>query len=196
MSQLNVERIRNYQSPTNPGIDITSAGNVSMDSGVFLLDAATNRIGVNTPSPNASLDITGDRGIRFNTTPLREKFNTVAGTINGNTTCDLLSGNVYYFDQASTANWTLNLRGNASVSFDTLIETGHSVVFTAISTNGASSGFSTALNIDGTGRTLRWPGGTAPTARGGTGGFDVYQYTILKTAGNTYQVIASVSYVA
>jgi len=196
MSQLNVERIRNYQSPTNPGIDITSAGNVSMDSGTFLLDAANNRFGLNTASPGASLDIGGDRGVRFNTTPLREKFNTVSGTINGNVTCDLLTANVYYFDTASTANWTLNLRGSASVSFNALIEVGHSVVFTAISTNGGSSGFSSSLQIDGNGQTVRWSGGTAPTARGGTGGFDIYQYTILKTAASTYVVVAAVVYVA
>lgn len=181
MSQLNVGSIRNHQTPSSPGIDITTAGNVSVDTDTLFVDSVNNRIGVGTVSPQGALDISGNRGVRLNSCPLREKFNTVSGTINGNTTIDLLTSNVYYFNSASTANWTLNLRGDGSTTFASLINQGESVVFTAISANGGSSGYSTSLNIDGTGQTLEWPDGTAPTARGGTSGWDVYQYSIFKT---------------
>lgn len=191
MSQLNVGSIRNNTVPSAPGIDITTGGNVAIDTDTFLVDSTNDRVGLNIASPNATFDLNGDRGMRINTTPLREKFNTVAGTINGNVTCDLLTSNVYYWSSASTAGWTLNLRGNSSTTFSSLIDTGFTVVFTAITALGGSSGFSTALNIDGTGVTLEWPDGTAPTSRGGTTGYDVYQYSIMKTGTSSYIVLAN-----
>lgn len=191
MSQLNVGSIRNNTVPTAPGIDITSAGNVAIDTNSLFVDAANNRTGINTASPLAALDLNGDRGMRINTTPLREKFNTVAGTINANVTCDLLTSNVYYWSSASTANWTLNLRGDGSTTFSSLIDTGFTVVFTAITALGGSSGFSNALQIDGVAQTLEWPDGSAPTSRGGTTGYDVYQYSIMKTGATSYIILAN-----
>jgi hypothetical protein len=194
MSQLNVGSIRNNTVPAAPGIDITTAGNVAIDSTSLFVDAVNNRTGINTASPVASLDLNGDRGMRINTTPLREKYNTVAGTINANVTCDILTSNVYYWSSASTANWTLNLRGNGSTTFSSLIDTGFTVVFTAITALGGSSGFSTALQIDGVSRTLEWPDGTAPSARGGTTGYDIYQYSIMKTGSTSYIILANKSW--
>jgi hypothetical protein len=192
MSQLNVGSIRNNTVPAAPGIDITTAGNVAIDSTSLFVDAVNNRTGINTASPVASLDLNGDRGMRINTTPLREKYNTVAGTINANVTCDLLTSNVYYWSSASTANWTL--KGNGSTTFSSLIDTGFTVVFTAITALGGSSGFSTALQIDGVSRTLEWPDGTAPSARGGTTGYDIYQYSIMKTGSTSYIILANKSW--
>ena len=48
------------------------------------------------------------------------------------------------------------------------------------------------LTIDGTstGVTTYWQGGTAPT-KGNASGYDVYTYTIIKTASATYTVLAT-----
>ena len=46
------------------------------------------------------------------------------------------------------------------------------------------------MQIDGTSVTPRWQGGTAPSAGNATS-IDLYSFTILKTAANTYTVLGS-----
>lgn len=193
MSQLNVDALRN-SGGTGAGIDLQSSGNFAFDTNTLYIDSVNDKVGINDTAPNASLEITGVEGININTAPIVEKFNTVNGTINGNTNVDLLTASVHYYTSASTSNWTPNIRGNSSTTLDSIMETGQVTLVTLISTNGGSSGYSTAINIDGSGRTIEWIDGDAPDARGGTSGYDIYQYTIIKTSGNTFTVFANRSY--
>ena len=48
----------------------------------------------------------------------------------------------------------------------------------------------TEFRIDGTAQTVKWAGGSAPSA-GSASGCDVYSFTIMKTAANTYAVFGS-----
>ena len=60
-----------------------------------------------------------------------------------------------------------------------------------LNTNGATAYYPTAITIDGAAQTVKWQGGTAPTA-GNASSVDAYSYTILKTAATpTYTVFAS-----
>ena len=59
-----------------------------------------------------------------------------------------------------------------------------------IITTANASGFSAQLTIDGAAVTENWTGGSAPSA-GGSSGVDIHAYTIIKTASNTYTVIAN-----
>ena len=65
---------------------------------------------------------------------------------------------------------------------------------TAITAVNATTAFINALRIDGkgTGITTSWVGGSVPTAGGGSG-VDSYSFNILKTASETYIVIANQS---
>ena len=64
-----------------------------------------------------------------------------------------------------------------------------------VSTNGGSTGYiNSNIQIDGSGKTVLWSGGTAPTARGGTSGFDVYQFSFFKTGSSAWSVIGSQVY--
>ncbi len=51
------------------------------------------------------------------------------------------------------------------------------------------------MNIDGSGQTIYWSNDETPDERGGTSGYDVYQYSIIKTGnGNSYLVLGSRTY--
>ena len=51
----------------------------------------------------------------------------------------------------------------------------------------------TEFRIDGTNQTgIKWAGGSAPSS-GSSSGVDVYSFTIMKTAANTYHVFGNVT---
>lgn len=193
MSQLNVDTLKN-SSGTGNGIALQASGNIAFDTNTLYVDSTNDKVGINDSAPNASLEITGTEGVNINTSPIVEKVNTVSGTSNSNTTIDLLTASVWYFTSANSGNFTPNFRGNGSTTLDSIMSTNQVCVATLISTNGGSSGYNTSVNIDGSGRTIEWIDGEAPDERGGTSGYDIYQYTILKTASNTFTVFACRSY--
>jgi len=54
----------------------------------------------------------------------------------------------------------------------------------------AAAGYSAELTIDSTAVTEEWLGGAAPST-GGSGGYDVYTYNIIKTGSATFVVLAN-----
>ena len=75
------------------------------------------------------------------------------------------------------------------------MSTGQVIVATIISQNSGSSGYAQNMNIDGNGQTEYWSGDNTPDERGGNSGYDVYQYSIIKTGnGNSYIVLANQTY--
>lgn len=114
-----------------------------------------------------------------------------ATAINANTTIDVLSGAVSYYTANVAANWTLNVRGNSSVMLDSVMNTNDSITIAYLATQLSSNTFyQSAMQIDGTSVTPKWQGGTAPSAGNATS-IDLYSFTILKTAANTYTVLGS-----
>ena len=193
MSQLNVDSLR-HSSGTGSGIDLQSSGNVAFDTNTLYVDSTNDRVGIGDSAPNASLEINGSEGVNINTNPITEKFKTISNSSNGDTNVDLLDANVHLYTSDNTGNWTPNLRGNASTSLDSIMAQGQCLVCTLISNNGGSSGYASSINIDGSGRTIEWIDGDAPGERGGTSGYDVYQYTVIKNGSNSFFVLASRTY--
>ena len=103
---------------------------------------------------------------------------------------DLLTSYIWWYNTASTANGTLNIRGNGSHSLDSILAIGNSVTFAVLILNGATAYYPNAFQIDGLAVTPMWAGGTAPTA-GNASSIDVYTYNILKTAAATFTVFAT-----
>jgi hypothetical protein len=119
----------------------------------------------------------------------QEKINVTATALGANLTVDILDGAVTYLTTNATANSTLNIRGNSTVLLDTVMSTGQSMTTVVMVTNG-STGFRIAnVQIDGTSVTPRWAANTVPTAN--TNSIDVYAFTMIKTASNTYTVLGS-----
>jgi hypothetical protein len=110
------------------------------------------------------------------------------GTIN----YDVTTQSVLFYTTNASANWTVNVRGSAGTSLNTLLSTGQAITVVFLVTNGATAYYNTTVQVDGTtsGVTTRWQGGTAPTA-GNASSVDAYSYTIIKTASATFSVFAS-----
>jgi hypothetical protein len=109
------------------------------------------------------------------------------------TNFDVLTQSVQYYTSNTANNWTLNVRGSASVSLNTIMSTGQSITLAVLVTNSTTAYYNSAVNVDGTasGVTTKWQGGTAPTS-GDASAVNIYTYTIVKTASATYSVFASV----
>ena len=194
MSQLNVDALKHSQG-TGPGIDLQSSGNFAFDTNTLYVDSVNDRVGINDASPSHSLDVAGSDGVNLGCGAIFEKINITGGTSNGNTNIDLLTSSVYLFTSSNNGNWTPNFRGNSTTSLDSIMSTGQVIVATIISQNSGSSGYASNMNIDGSGQTEYWSNDATPDERGGTSGYDVYQYSIIKTSsGNNYLVLANRTY--
>ena len=105
---------------------------------------------------------------------------------------DTLTSAVNIRTSNATANYTLNVRGSATVTLDSLMAVGDSLTVTFESPNGVTPYYATAYTIDGNAVTPKWLGGTAPVA-GNASATDVYMLQIRKTAAATFTCIASQS---
>ena len=111
--------------------------------------------------------------------------------INANTTINVLDGAVSLYTANVAANWTLNVRGNSSIRLDSIMNANDSITIAYLATQLSSNTFyQSAMQIDGTSVTPRFQGGTAPSAGNATS-IDLYSFTIIKTAANTYTVLGS-----
>ena len=98
---------------------------------------------------------------------------------------------VIYYTGSNTGNWTLNLRGSSSVTLNSLMAVGESKTVVIAVTNGATAYYQSALQLDGSAQTVKWSGGTAPSA-GNANAVDIYSFTIIKTAATpTYTVFGA-----
>lgn len=103
---------------------------------------------------------------------------------------DVKSASVQLVTASATANWTLNVRGNASTTLNSVMSTNQTVTITFLVTTGATPYYQTGFTIDGTSTTVRWQGGTAPSS-GNASSIEAYTFTITKTASATYTVIGA-----
>jgi|MDSZ01.2.fsa_nt_gb hypothetical protein len=157
-----------------------ATGDVEPKSGSNLtFDSASGILGATTFQGN--LDLAG---------LLKEGVNITAGKLSANTNIDLADGMVHLFTTTETATSTPNIRVDSSTSLDSSMSTGESVTVVLISA-AAAAGYSAQLTIDGSAVTESWLGGSAPST-GGSGGYDVYTYNIIKTGSATFVVLANV----
>lgn len=104
---------------------------------------------------------------------LAEKYENAGTTLGAQTNQPLSDGNVILFTGNESGNTTINFTGvHATLS------SGETVSFTAIITPN-NSGVINVVQVDGQAITVKWSGGSAPTA--GASGQDIYTFQILKT---------------
>ena len=108
------------------------------------------------------------------------------GTIN----YDVTTQSVLYYTSNASANWTVNVRGNATTSLNTLMSTNDSLTVVFLVTQGATAYYNNTFTIDGNSITPKYQGGTAPTS-GNASSIDAYSYTIVKTGSAAFTVFAA-----
>ena len=116
----------------------------------------------------------------------RESFNTVANKLSAAPNIDLEQGMIHYFTTTETTTATPNIRYSSTKSLNNMMSDGDAITVTIITT-AAAAGYSANWEIDGSGITEEWIGGSAPSA-GGSDGFDIYTANILKTGSGAYKV--------
>jgi hypothetical protein len=116
---------------------------------------------------------------------------------NGTINIDIANNVVYYFNANSTANMTFNLRANTQNTFDSVTTTGQSVTVALIVKHGTTRHLANVF-IDGTlitstgSNSIVYLGNTKPNFQTITNQeTNIYGYTVLKTAANTYAIFAS-----
>ena len=105
---------------------------------------------------------------------------------------DTLTSAVNIRTANASGNWTINVRGDASTTLDSLMAIGTQVSVVFESPQGATAYYPTAFNVDGSAVVPKWLGGSAP-ASGNINSNDVYVYTIRKTGAATFTALASQS---
>ena len=161
------------------GATASFSGNVSI-GGTLTYEDVTNIDSVGI--------ITARSGVDFSSL-LREGVNITAGKLSDNTNIDLSNGMVHLFTTTETTTSTPNIRIDGSTSLNSKMSIGEAITVVIIVT-AAAAGYSAQLTIDGSAVTEEWLGGSAPSA-GGSGGFDVYNHNIIKTADATYVVLSN-----
>ena len=119
----------------------------------------------------------------------KETINIVANKLSAATNIDLEDGLVHYFSTLETTDATPNIRFNSSTTLNSKLSVGDSVTVTIISVTDNTNDSYEQLTIDGSAVTEQWISGAPPS--GGSSGYDVYTYQIIKTADATYLVFAN-----
>lgn len=89
----------------------------------------------------------------------------------------------------ATGNWTINLRGSASVSLNAMLTTGNAITVMYVVPM-TTAYYMSAFQVDGAAQTILWQGGTAVTS-GNANSTDVYALTVFKTGNNAWSVIGA-----
>jgi hypothetical protein len=102
---------------------------------------------------------------------------------------DLLDQAIVYYSANASSNFTLNFRGNSSVTLDSILSSNQSITCTFINTNGVSAYYANVIQIDGSNVTPKWvnPPVGQPISN------DFYTFNIIKTAANTFAVFGTIT---
>jgi hypothetical protein len=138
-----------------------------------------------------ALTIDGTNGI-YGINSIGEITTVSATAAGGTVNYDAQTQSILYYTLSATSTWTLNIRGNATTSLNTFMNSGDTRTITFLVTQGASgvSFYQTALTIDGVSVTPKWQGGAAPVS-GNANGIDAYTFAIIKISSGSYTVLAS-----
>lgn len=158
--------------------NITSVGTLN-SLNVF----GTANIG-NTLTASANAQVLGSLNIQRATEKVLN-----AGNTTGSVNFDVIDQSIAFY--TSTGNISLNIRGNATVNLNTIMDSNTSLTCAAIVTNGATPYIISNVSIDGSLRTVKYPI-PGSVGSGTPNGVDVYTFNIIKTASNTYTVLGSV----
>ena len=120
-----------------------------------------------------------------------ERMTVSATAATGTINFDSDTQGVLYYTTNASADWTLNVRGSSSATLTSKLAVGDAITVSFLVTNGGTAYKHSALTIDGSAQTVKWSGGTAPSA-GNASSIDAYSFTIIKTAATpTYTALGA-----
>ena len=175
---------------TVAGTDATFSGNLTVNGTTTTIDTAVTAVD--------SLAVDGNVNVGAGLSAYGFKVESgfisnlgASGTVN----TDLDNGHIHKYQGATSGNYGPNFRKNSSTTLNSIMGVGDvvSVVFMAASTTHYLD--QTDIQVDGSTSNLDidFIGGSAPSAANGSG-FDIYTFTIQKTAATpAYHIIVNAS---
>lgn len=164
------------------GTSVINSNNI-VDGAVLGNDIGVGAVSSNTLASNLSMSL-----IR-----VLETANIYTTGVGGNVNIDVSNNTVYYFTSNTTANVTFNFRANGvnGGNLNSLLSIGQSVSSAILLKQGATK-YRANVYIDSTLQVPFWLGNSAPGyATTQQESIDTYSFNIIKTAANTYTVLAS-----
>ena len=149
---------------------------------------SSSNIGIGITNPSASLHVSGTMAVQS----IFEKVTVTASAAPATLNYNILDQAILFHSASSTANWTLNFRGNASTTLNSIMYTGQSLTTALMVLNTTTAYSASAYQIDGTTIRPRWQGGTSGSAN--TNSLDAHTFTIIKTSATpTYVLLGSIT---
>lgn len=177
----------NSSGSGNVAIGYSAGSDASGSNKLYIANSNTATPLIYGEFDNAKLSINGSLKL---TEATREKVYTTATGFAGYTYYFKTNGTVQYITANSTANGTINIRPSSSITTDSWLAVGESVTVILMITNGSTAYYPSTVQIDGTSISPKWISGASPSA-GNASAIDAYTFVIIKTASNTYTVLAS-----
>ena len=213
MSTLNVQGVTGLLNITsNTVLSTNTVNTLNLSVNNIIGTATANTIvlsnSITTPTVTANtitsanttitrISAPGTVFLSGNTTALSTIVSNIAETTNvynvastGTINYNLTDQSVLFSTVNATANFTLNLRGNATTTLDSLMANGQTVTVAYLASTGFPAFFSNTFQVDGFTRTVRWQNSIIPTA-GNANSIDSYAFTVIKTSTNTYTVFGT-----
>ena len=161
----------------------------------YWVDIQTQTIAANTSGPSmyagdvfgANITFTGT--ITGSVGYLLERANVVASSPPATANLDLITAPIMYFTSNTTQNITANIRGNATVTLNSMLAIGQTSTFVIFIPN-ATAYYVNTVKIDNVTVTPYWQGGSSVVS-GNSNSIDIYTFAVLKTANATFKVFAS-----
>ena len=172
------------------GVNVGSNKPITLGTGATITSPATNVITAGTASTEV-VRINANAGILLNNGILAERVKIDSDSLNSDKFIRLQDGMVHYRSSAvGAASVKPDIVSTTGINTDLAI--GDSIAVTIITVAGNTSHFVSSVAIDGktSGISTYWVGGTTP-ADGGGSNVDIYSFNILKTASETYTVVAN-----
>ena len=176
---------------TTTGANITGTLNATGNANVGNLSIAGTLVGNSTIGIDAVSIANVQASLKVGTNA-RERI-TISATAAANTiNYDVIDQGVLYYTANATSNWTINLRGNSTITLDQYLAAGESITVAFLATNGATAYYQNNFQINASNVTPKWQGASAPTG-GAANNIDVYVINAIKTGANAFTVLESVT---
>lgn len=175
----------------------STTGNLNVPNNIITINFAGNLITAAQPNITSvgtltTLTVSGNISTTGTTSiqQAKEKVTLSAVASTGTVNFDILTQAILYKTANATSNFTINIRGNSTITLDSIMSNGESITCTLINTDGTTGFYANVIQIDGNTITPKWPISGAPTS-GTALGVNAYTFNIIKTDSNIFTVLAS-----
>jgi len=172
---------------------------IAGDTSGSITVAAPAAAGTNTitlPASTGTMALTSDVDNVLNTYATfvnsTEKVTVAATAATGTINYDTGTQSVVYYTSNAAGDWTVNFRDSSGATLNSVLTTGEAITVVHLVTIGSSEYRNTTVQVDGSGITPEWQGGSAPT-EGNANSIDSYAYTIIKTGDAAFTILAALT---